>query len=81
MVTFLYSLSDLAIAVLFSLTIALVFMAAPLLRHKLFGEISDPVSDFVRATMTPSPASLGWCWPSRWFCQLWRLTGSMSLQR
>ena len=53
MVTFLYSLSDLAIAVLFSLTIALGFMAAPLLRHKLFGEVSDPVSDFVRATMTP----------------------------
>lgn len=53
MFTFLYSLSDLAITFLFSVTIALVFMAAPLLRHKLFGEVSDPVSDFVRATMTP----------------------------
>jgi hypothetical protein len=53
MITFLYSLSDLAIAVLFSLMVALVFMASPLLRHKLFGEVSDSVSDFVRATMTP----------------------------
>lgn len=53
MITFLYSLSDLAIAALFSLMVALVFMASPLLRHKLFGEVSDSVSDFVRATMTP----------------------------
>ena len=53
MITFLYSLSDLAIAGLFSLMVALVFMTSPLLRHKLFGEVSDSVSDFARATMTP----------------------------
>ena len=39
--------------VLFSLAIALAFMAAPLLRHKFFGKVSDSVSDFARATMTP----------------------------
>jgi hypothetical protein len=53
MITSLYSLSDLAIVILFGLAIALAFMAAPLLRHKLFGEVSDSVSDFARATMTP----------------------------
>jgi hypothetical protein len=53
MITTLYSLSDLAIVILFSAAIALVFMAAPLIRHKLFGEVSDSVSEFARATMTP----------------------------
>ncbi len=53
MITFLYSLSDLAIVVLFNLATALAFIAAPLLRHKLFGEVGDSVPDFARATMTP----------------------------
>ena len=48
-----YNLSDVAIALLFSAIIALVFVVSPLLRERLFGEISDLTSDFVRATMTP----------------------------
>ena len=48
-----YNLSDVAIALLFSAIIALVFVVSPLLRERLFGEISNSTSDFVRATMTP----------------------------
>jgi Protein of unknown function (DUF4239) len=53
MTNLLYNLSDVSIALLFSAIIALVFVVSPLLRERLFGEISDSTSDFVRATMTP----------------------------
>ncbi len=52
MVTFLYSLSDLSVAVLFSIAVAAILTAAPLLRASLFGEISETRAEIARTTMT-----------------------------
>jgi uncharacterized protein DUF4239 len=52
MIAFLYSLSDLSVAVLFSAVAAVAFTVAPLLRVRLFGEVSEASSEFARTTMT-----------------------------
>ena len=52
MVSFVYSLSDLQVAVLFGSVFALVFAAAPLVRAKLFGRVSEASSEVARTTMT-----------------------------
>jgi hypothetical protein len=52
MITFLYSLSDLSVAILFSTVVAAVFIAAPLVRTRLFGEIGEARSDTARTTIT-----------------------------
>jgi hypothetical protein len=52
MITFLYSLSDLSVAVLFGSVTALVFAAAPLVRMRLIGHISESHSEHARTTMT-----------------------------
>ena len=41
MVVFLYSLSDLNLTILFTAVAALAFTAAPLLRVRLFGHVSE----------------------------------------
>jgi hypothetical protein len=52
MIAFLYSLPDLAVAILFSVAVALIFAAAPLLRARLFGHVSDTNSKIARTSMT-----------------------------
>jgi len=52
MITFLYSLSDLAVAILLGTGAALIFAVAPLLRLRLFGHVSDTNSEIARTTMT-----------------------------
>jgi Protein of unknown function (DUF4239) len=52
MTAFLYSLSDLAVAVLLGFGVALVFALAPLLRLRLFGQVSETNSEIARTTMT-----------------------------
>jgi uncharacterized protein DUF4239 len=52
MVAFLYSLSDLSVAILFSFVVAVIFTAAPLLRARLFGDVSEAGSEIARTTMT-----------------------------
>jgi hypothetical protein len=52
MIAFLYSLSDISVAILFSAVAAIAFAAAPLLRAQLFGKVSEPGSEFARTTMT-----------------------------
>ena len=52
MITFLYSLSDLSVAVLFGSVTAIVFAAAPLVRARLIGHISGSHSEHARTTMT-----------------------------
>ena len=43
MIAFLYSLSDLSVAILFGSGVALVFAIAPLLRVRLFGHVSEAI--------------------------------------
>lgn len=52
MITFLYSLSDPAVAILFGSGMALVFAVAPLLRVRLFGHVSEATSEIARTTMS-----------------------------
>jgi Protein of unknown function (DUF4239) len=52
MVTFLYSLPDLWVAILFSCTVALIFATAPLLRLHLLGHVSETNSEIARTSMT-----------------------------
>lgn len=52
MIAFLYSLPDLSVAVLFSVVIAVAFSLAPLLRARLFGEVSENSAEHARTTMT-----------------------------
>ena len=52
MIDFLYSLPDLAVAIVFSGTVAFIFAAAPLLRLRLFGHVSDANSEIARTSMT-----------------------------
>jgi Protein of unknown function (DUF4239) len=52
MIVFLYSLSDLSVTILFASVAALAFIAAPLLRVRLFGHVSDATSETARTTMT-----------------------------
>src|SRR5215469_13176484 len=52
MITFLYSLSDLSVTILFSVVVAAVFVTAPLLRTRLFGATSEARSEIARSTMT-----------------------------
>jgi Protein of unknown function (DUF4239) len=52
MIAFLYSLSDLVVAILFGSGVALVFAVAPLLRVRLFGHVSEANSEIARTTMT-----------------------------
>jgi hypothetical protein len=52
MIAFLYSLSDLTAAVLFGPALALAFAVAPLLRERLFGQVSEANSEIARTTMT-----------------------------
>ena len=52
MIAFLYSLSDLSVAILFGSGVALVFAIAPLLRVRLFGHVSEANSEIARTTMT-----------------------------
>lgn len=52
MVTFLYSLSDFSVAILFGSVIALAFAAAPFLRVRLVGQVSEAHSENARTTMT-----------------------------
>ena len=51
MITFLYSLSDLSVAFLFSSVVALIFVAAPLLRARAIGDISPEAAEMARTTM------------------------------
>src|ERR1700761_6495110 len=53
MVVLLYRLSDIGIVALFGSIIATTFVTAPLLRHRLIGDVNDSISDVVRASMTP----------------------------
>jgi Protein of unknown function (DUF4239) len=53
MVVLLYRLSDIGIVALFGSIIATTFVTAPLLRHRLIGDVNDLISDVVRASMTP----------------------------
>ncbi len=52
MLTFLYSLPDLTIAILFPAVLALVFAAAPIVRAGLFGPVSRAHSSIALATLT-----------------------------
>lgn len=52
MVAFLYSLSDISVTILFSVVVATVFVMAPLLRTRLFGETSEARSEIARSMMT-----------------------------
>ena len=52
MIAFLYSLSDLAVAILFGSGVALLFAVAPLLRVRLLGHVSEANSEIARTTMT-----------------------------
>jgi hypothetical protein len=52
MIVFLYSLSDLSVTILFASVAALAFIAAPLLRARLFGHVSEATSETARTTMT-----------------------------
>jgi hypothetical protein len=52
MIVFLYSLSDLSVAALFASVIAFAFIAAPLIRTRLFGPVSAANSEIARTTMT-----------------------------
>jgi Protein of unknown function (DUF4239) len=52
MVAFLYSLSDLSVAILFSSVVGLIFIATPLLRARLFGDVSEVQSEVARTTIT-----------------------------
>lgn len=52
MIAFLYNLSDLSVAVLFSAAAAVTFALAPLVRARLFGNVSETSSEFARTTMT-----------------------------
>ncbi len=52
MIAFLYGLPDLEVAVLFSSAVALIFAAAPLLRVRLFGHVSEANSEIARTSMT-----------------------------
>jgi hypothetical protein len=52
MIAFLYSLSDLSGAVLFSAVAAAAFAAAPLVHARLFGDVSGVSSEIARTTMT-----------------------------
>ena len=52
MITFLYSLPDLGVVILFGSVLALVFALAPLLRLRLFGHVSDANSEIARTTIT-----------------------------
>ena len=52
MISFLYSLPDLGVAILLGFLVALAFVAAPLLRARLFGRVSEANSEIARTTMT-----------------------------
>ena len=52
MVVFLYSLSDLNLTILFTSMAALAFTAAPLVRVRLLGHVSEATSETARTTMT-----------------------------
>ena len=52
MIAYLYSLSDVSVALLFSVVAALAFALAPLVRARLFGGVSESSSEVARTTMT-----------------------------
>jgi len=52
MISFLYSLPDLGVAILLGFLVAFAFVAAPLLRARLFGRVSEANSEIARTTMT-----------------------------
>jgi hypothetical protein len=52
MIALLYSLPDLGVTILFGSVMAIVFGAAPLLRLRLFGHVSEASSEIARSTMT-----------------------------
>ena len=52
MIVFLYSLSDISVAALFGVVVAVVFAAAPLLRSRLFGPVSAANAEIARTSMT-----------------------------
>jgi Protein of unknown function (DUF4239) len=52
MIAFLYSLPDLAVAILLGGAVAVIFAAAPLLRLRLFGHVSEANSEIARTSMT-----------------------------
>jgi hypothetical protein len=52
MIVFLYSLSDLSVAIVFGSVVALAFIGAPLIRVRLFGPVSAANSEIARTTMT-----------------------------
>ena len=52
MIVFLYSLSDLSVTILFASVAAIAFIAAPLLRVRLLGHVSEATSETARTTMT-----------------------------
>ena len=52
MIVFLYSLSDLSVAIAFGSIFALVFIATPLIRARLFGPVNMASSENARATVT-----------------------------
>jgi len=51
MITLLYSLPDLGVAILFGLVTSAAFAVAPLLRARLFGRVSQAESEIARSTM------------------------------
>jgi hypothetical protein len=52
MIAFLYSLSDLSVAMLFGSVVAFVFIAAPLVRARLFGSLSAANAEIAHTSMT-----------------------------
>jgi len=52
MIAFLYSLSNVTLTILFCSVVALVFTAAPLLRARLFGDVSEAKAEIARTIMT-----------------------------
>jgi hypothetical protein len=52
MISFLYNLPDLDVAILLGFLVALAFVAAPLLRARLFGHVSEANAEIARTTMT-----------------------------
>jgi hypothetical protein len=52
MITFRYSLSNISVVILFGGLTALVFAAAPLLRKRLLGQVTEAHSEIARTTMT-----------------------------
>lgn len=52
MIAFLYSLSDVSVAALFGVVVAVVFAAAPLVRARLFGPVSAANAEIARTSMT-----------------------------